>query len=156
MSLLASGGRRDSLSRALLLKPGRFLLLKAGAGFFGSKPFTAFKLAKGQLDLLMDDLAVIGQERFFFVKHLNGPLHEVVNGLISAALHILLDQGLQLGLEVNGHKGKISFGVVTVNRNRSRGLLAAGRRGAHKRRICDFHLGLAIDPRKPLVVVLVL
>jgi hypothetical protein len=99
----------------LLLQPGRFLLLKAGAGFFGGKPFTAFKLAKGSLDLLIDDVAVIDQERFFFVKHLNGSLHEVINGLIRAALHILLDQGLQLGLEVNGHKDKISFVVVAVN-----------------------------------------
>jgi hypothetical protein len=91
-----------------LLKPSRFFLLKAGAGFFCGKPFTAFKLAEGPLDLLMDDVAVIGQERFFFVKHLNGSLHEVINGLIRAALHILLDQSLQFGLEVNGHKGKIS------------------------------------------------
>jgi hypothetical protein len=85
----------------LLLKPSRLLLLKADAGFFWGKPFTAFKLAKGPLDLLMDDVAVIGQERF--------------NRLIRAALHILLDQSLQFGLEVNGHKGKISFAVVAVN-----------------------------------------
>jgi hypothetical protein len=82
--------RRDSRSRVLLLE--------------GGQTFTAFKLAKGPLDFLMDDLPVIGEQSFFFVEHLNGSLNELINGLIRAALQIHLDQGLDLRLEVNGHR----------------------------------------------------
>ena len=37
---------------------------------------------------IMDDVAVIGQERFFFVKHLNRSLHIFINRLIGAAPNI--------------------------------------------------------------------
>jgi hypothetical protein len=48
-----------------LLKPFRFLFLKVGARLFRGQTFTAFKLAEGALDLVMDGCTVVGQKRFF-------------------------------------------------------------------------------------------
>lgn len=113
-SLFASG-ETHSFSRALLVKPCRFLIAEAGAGLLGRETFAALKLSESPLDFLMDQLPISSQEGFFLVEHLDGALHEFIDRLIRAALNILFDQFLDFRLKLNGHRGTISHTAVAVN-----------------------------------------
>lgn len=65
--------------------------------FFAIDQLSAFGLGKTMVDFCGDIGAVVGKPLFVFMEHLNGPGDEFIGGAVGAALHVLLDQRLQLG-----------------------------------------------------------
>jgi hypothetical protein len=58
----------------------------------GSVPFRYLRIDLGR---------VLSQPGFLFVKHGNSPLHKFVDGLVGAALNVLLNQLFNLGSKTN-------------------------------------------------------
>jgi len=58
---------------------------------------------------------VVREPLFLLVQHLDSMLDEVIGGLIRAALHVLLDEGFQLGLQMNRHTCKLPLEELGVN-----------------------------------------
>ena len=65
-------------------------------------------LGEAMLDLRTDVGAILGEPLFLLMQHLDGLGNEFVGGPIRSALHVLLDQSLQLGCEANRHICKAS------------------------------------------------
>ncbi len=95
------------------VKPIRLFFLKTGARYFTGNTFTTIKLGQTASDLLMDGVLVFPKQLFLIVEHLDRPFDKFLDALVSTALDVLLDQLLQFGLQVNRHRGTVSYGAAT-------------------------------------------
>jgi hypothetical protein len=89
--------------------------MKTGTRYVTGDTFTAIKLVQTASDLSMDGVLVFPKQFFFIVEHLDRPFDKFLDALVSAAFDFLLDQLLQFGLQVNGHRGTVSYGAAAAN-----------------------------------------
>ncbi len=92
------------------------MFTKAGTNLFGVEHIAAFRGRVPGLDFAFDFGAIIGQPLLLFMEHLDSLLHEFIDGLIRPAFYILLNQGFQLGLQMNRHTRKLRRSERTVKR----------------------------------------
>jgi hypothetical protein len=77
--------------------------MDSGAHLLGIEKLSALGGSEAFFDLGGDLGMVIREPLFLLMQHLNGLLDEFIRGRMGAALHVLLDQGFQLRLEMNRH-----------------------------------------------------
>jgi len=65
---------------------------------------TLIQLSETDPDLLVYGVLALLEKRLIVVEQLNGVFHKLFNASVSTARYILLNQGLKLGLEMNGHE----------------------------------------------------
>jgi hypothetical protein len=65
---------------------------------------TLIQLSETEPNLLVYSVPALVKKRLFVVEQLNGPLHKLFDASVSTARHVFLNQGLKLGLEMNGHE----------------------------------------------------
>ena len=72
--------------------------------YFAGYPLAPIQLSETDPDLLVYSVPTLVKKRLFVVEQLNGSFHKLFDAPISATRHVLLNQGLELGLEMNGHE----------------------------------------------------
>jgi hypothetical protein len=98
-----------------LLQPGGFLPQKPRPRYFAGDPLTLIQLSETDPDLLVHGVPALVKQRFFVVEQLDGSFHKLFDASVSTARYVPLNQGLKLGLEMNGHERTVGgFRPVSI------------------------------------------